>query len=149
MVQQTSTTTEAKEGSTTSGAAALSGQGGTTDIATLSIKAAADAAVEAKAKADADALAAKEADSIVIFDTVYSITFILYTILYFASIGGFLAAMMVTNIIKMFKLDEDIRTLTNEALNWFMTPPSAEEKERMDKSQSLHESVYIELAKSK
>ena len=43
---------------------------------------------------------------------------------------------MVTNVVKMFGLDEDFRVLLNEGTNWFITPPTKEEKERMDKERA-------------
>lgn len=39
---------------------------------------------------------------------------------------------LIYNLLKMFKLDEDIQKLFNDFIQWFATPPTAAEKKRME-----------------
>jgi len=62
----------------------------------------------------------------------YQLSYLLYTGVFWGGLVGFLAGLLVYNLIKMFKLDEDIQRIFNDAVAWFSTPPTAEEKAKMD-----------------
>ena len=53
----------------------------------------------------------------------YQLVFIIYGISFFATVFGALLVLMQYNLIKMFGLDDDIRTFVQSWLQWFTTPP--------------------------
>jgi len=63
-----------------------------------------------------------------LFGYLYPETYIIYTSIFWGGLGGFCAVLLVYNLIKMFKLDEDITAMFNDLLSWFMTPPTEAEK---------------------
>ena len=58
--------------------------------------------------------------------------YLYYTIIYFSTLFGFIFGLEAYNIAKMFGWDEAIGATGKELINWFLTPPTREEKEALD-----------------
>jgi hypothetical protein len=57
---------------------------------------------------------------------------LIYSGVFWGGLASFCASLLIYNLIKMFKLDEDIQNLFNDFVEWFATPPTSSEKELME-----------------
>jgi hypothetical protein len=67
-----------------------------------------------------------------IFGYLYPESFLIYSGVFWGGLAGFCAGLLIYNLMKMFKLDEDLQKLFNDFIEWFATPPTASEKKQMD-----------------
>ena len=67
-----------------------------------------------------------------LFGVLFEENYLYYTIAYFSAIFGFILGLEGYNIARMFGWDESLSGTAKELVNWFLTPPTREEKERLD-----------------